>query len=88
MEKWQVEFTKRADKQFGKLDRTTQQQIVQFLDKLIDVNDPTTFGKALVGEFSGLWRYRVGKYRLICKFEHQKLVIEIISIGKRDKVYR
>ncbi|MDX2073474.1 MAG: type II toxin-antitoxin system RelE/ParE family toxin [Alphaproteobacteria bacterium] len=84
---WQVEFTAKADKQFAKLDRHTQQAIVKYLERVIESDDPTLFGKALVGEFSGLWRYRVGKYRIICDLQQQRLIVEVVRIGKRNSVY-
>ena len=84
---WRIEFTAKAAKQFSKLDRKTQQEISDYLERLIKTKDPYSFGKALVGEFSGFWRYRVGKYRLICDIHGRKLLIEIIQLGKRDSVY-
>jgi mRNA interferase RelE/StbE len=84
---WQIEFTKKAGKQFSKLDNQTKAEISKFLDKIIEANNPFISGKMLVGEFSGFWRYRVGKYRIICEIQNNKLVIEVISIAKRDKIY-
>ena len=84
---WRIEFTNKAAKQFGKLDRQTQQEINSYLDRVLQSGDPTGFGKALVGDLSGFWRYRVGKYRIICEIMKDVLVIEVIALGKRDKVY-
>lgn len=84
---WRIEFTPKALKQFDKFDSQTQQAISRYLDRILETGDPTSFGKALVGDLSGFWRYRVGKYRLICELQREVLLIEIISIGKRDKVY-
>lgn len=84
---WRVEFTAKADKQFGKLDAQTRQAVVDYLGRVIESGDPRNFGKALVGDLSGFWRYRVGKYRLICEIQQQRLVVEVISLGKRDSVY-
>lgn len=84
---WRIEFTPKALKQFDKLDHQTQQAISRYLERVLQAGDPTSFGKALVGDLSGFWRYRVGKYRLICELQHQVLIIEIISVAKRDKVY-
>jgi mRNA interferase RelE/StbE len=84
---WRIEFTTKADKQFSKLDRQTQHEIIKYLDQIQKSQDAYSFGKALVGDLSGFWRYRVGKYRLICELQKDVLVIEIISIAKRDKVY-
>lgn len=49
--------------------------------------DPYCSGNALSGNLSGLWRHRVGKYRLICEIREGELIVEIITLGKRDSVY-
>lgn len=87
MPSWKIEFTAKAAKEFSKLDKQTQQEISHYLERVLEVGDPRHFGKALVGDFSGYWRYRVGKYRIICELQHQKLVIEVITLAKRDNVY-
>lgn len=84
---WWVEFTAKAQKQFGKLDVQTQRAIADYLTRLQESDDPRSSGKALVGELSGFWRYRVGKYRLICDIQNRRLVVEVITIGKRDSIY-
>ena len=85
---WRVEFSAKAERQFGKLDKQTQQEIVSYLDWVLQSDDPQQCGKPLVAEWSGFWRYRVGKYRIICDIQRQKLLIEIITVDKRDKVYQ
>ncbi len=85
--KWAIEFTEKANKQFTKLDKQTQGLIADYIDHLKASPDPRAYGKPLVGELKGLWRYRVGKYRIICDIIDRRLVIEVIKIGKRDKVY-
>ena len=36
---------------------------------------------------AGLWRYRVGQCRLICRFEEDRFVVLVIKVGHRRKVY-
>jgi mRNA interferase RelE/StbE len=36
---------------------------------------------------AGLWRYRVGDYRLVCRFEENRLVVLVLKIGHRREVY-
>ncbi len=84
---WKVRFGKAADKQFTKLDPQTRQEILNYAGRLEKADDPTQFGKPLMGELAGYWRYRVGKYRLICELQKKILIIEVIRIGKRDSVY-
>lgn len=37
---------------------------------------------------SGYWRYKVGDYRVICDIQDERLVVLVIDIGHRSKVYR
>jgi mRNA interferase RelE/StbE len=37
---------------------------------------------------TGLWRYRVGSYRLICKIQDQDITIVVLEIGHRREIYR
>lgn len=44
-------------------------------------------GKALKDELSGLWSYRVKRYRIIYRIVPDKKYLEIIAIGPRRHVY-
>jgi mRNA interferase RelE/StbE len=35
----------------------------------------------------GLWRYRLDKFRIICKLEEDKLVVLVVAVAKRDVIY-
>ena len=68
---WKIEITHTAERQIKKLDRLTQQSIIEFLRKRIAAaENPRQWGKPLHGEKRGLWRYRVGDYRIICDIQH------------------
>jgi mRNA interferase RelE/StbE len=85
---WKVEFSRRADKQLDGLAKADQQRIVKTLRQIAALADPRQRGHALVGDFAGHWRYRVGNFRLIVKIEDGRLVIVVIAIGHRREVYR
>lgn len=86
---WSVETTPRFDREFKKLDRFTQRMVKNWVVKnLQGAIDPRLHGKALTGNLRGLWRYRIGDYRLICKMEDDRLVILALSVGHRREVYR
>ena len=60
-----------------------------FLRKRLEPSsDPRQWGKALQGEKRGLWRYRVGDYRLICDIHDERITILILELGHRKDVYR
>lgn len=61
---------------------------MQFLKvDLLNIDNPRSSGKALQGDLKGLWRYRVGDYRLITQIHDNELVILVIEIGHRKDVY-
>lgn len=84
---WKIEFDIKAQKQFNKLDYQSQKQIQNYINKNI-INNPKNFGKALSHNKKGLWRYRIDKFRVICKIEEKKLIVLVVKIAKRDVVYK
>lgn len=85
---WKIKFRDDAQKQFNKLDKDSQKQIEEYLDnKILKLSNPTLLGKALLGNFRGYWRYRIGYMRVICEIRDKQLTILVVKIGKRDKVY-
>lgn len=86
--KWAVEFKKSALKDLKKFDKPIQKKIIHFLEKLIsDYKTPRDIGAALQGEYAGLWRYRVGDYRLLCEIQDHKLVVLVLEAGHRREIY-
>ncbi|HWV22873.1 MAG TPA: type II toxin-antitoxin system RelE/ParE family toxin [Thermomicrobiales bacterium] len=84
---WRVEFEPAARKALRKIDRTWQERIIAYLEEVSSLDDPRVRGKALTADFAGLWRYRVGDYRVVCTFENDVLVIVVIKIAHRRQVY-
>ncbi len=86
---WTIEITRTAEKQIKKLGRVGQESLVRFLrDRLKPADNPRRWGKPLHGEEKGLWRYRVGDYRLICDIQEEKITILVLRVGHRKEVYR
>ena len=85
---WKIEFDEVALKQLNKLPYSIKIEILSYLKSITEKsNNPRNFGKPLLYEKKGLWRYRVDKYRIICQLENEKCIILVVKIGKRDKVY-
>jgi mRNA interferase RelE/StbE len=85
---WKIEWDDAARKELRKLDYTVQEQILSYLEKRIATEeDPRRFGEGLSADKVGLWRYRVGNYRIICQIEDKKLVVLVVRVGHRRDVY-
>jgi len=81
---WSLEFTATALRQLRTIDRTWQLRILDCLEKdIAGLDDPRSRGKALVGDGRGLWRYRVGDYRILCDLDDGRMVICAVLIGHR-----
>jgi mRNA interferase RelE/StbE len=86
---WTVSFEPRALKELKKLDRSGQQRIVRFLrERVAGDHNPRDFGKPLVGDKAGLWRYRIGEYRVVCRIEDDRLIVVVVRVAHRKEVYR
>ena len=85
---WKVEYDRRVLKDLTKLDKRVQRRILDYFQHRISGSDnPRRFGKSLKSSFSDLWRYRIGDYRAVCRIEDQALVVLVIRITHRSKVY-
>lgn len=86
---WRVEITRTAEKQIQKLNRTVQESIIRFLRERVQTADnPRQSGRPLHGDKGGLWRYRVGDYRLICDIQDERITVLVLRVGHRKDVYR
>jgi mRNA interferase RelE/StbE len=71
-----------------RLDRAVQRRITRFLKERIATSEnPRRLGKSLSGKFAGLWRYRVGDYRIICLIKDADLLVEVVAVGHRTDIY-
>lgn len=85
---WLIEFSDEADRDFAKLDKAIQRRIFRYLhERIANSDNPRDFGKRLQHELAGLWRYRVGDYRILCSIEEEKLTVLVVEIGHRSTVY-
>lgn len=86
---YQLITTDKFDKAFKKLDRQTQKIIKAWLDKnLMNCTDPRIHGKGLTSNRSGQWRCRVGDYRILAEIQDERLVLVLIDIGHRSRIYK
>lgn len=85
---WRIEIDKDVQRSMKKLERQVAKRIVAKLREISQLEDPRSMGKALVGNLVGLWRYRVGDYRIVCDIEDGVLVILVVDVEHRSKVYK
>lgn len=84
---WTIEYDRDAVESLKKLDKSVAANIVDYLDNIAALDDPRARGKGLTGHLVGLWRYRVGDYRIICDVHDEELIIVALELGHRSKIY-
>ena len=81
-------YDKKYLKSLRKLDIQAQKIITNWVENnLLNCEEPRFSGKPLTGNFKGLWRYRIGSYRLLAKIDDDKLIIFAIDVGHRRDIY-
>ena len=86
---YEVIFTDSALKELTKLDKPVVRVIKNWVVKnLVDCVDPRIHGKPLKGNLKGVWRYRVGDYRLFADIRDDKLVIFLFEVAHRKEIYK
>lgn len=85
-ERFRVEFTDEADKQLESLDKPVRRRITLAIAKL-EANPRPDGVKQLKGA-SDRWCIRVGDWRVLYKIEDGRLIVLVVVIGHRSKVYR
>lgn len=73
-----------VEKDLRKLDKPTSKKVVQQLEESLSKNPDT--GEPLSGEFRGLFKYRVGDYRVV--YAKVPGGVLILRIRHRRDVYR
>ncbi|MEB3309921.1 MAG: type II toxin-antitoxin system RelE/ParE family toxin [Snowella sp.] len=86
MAEYRIEFLKTAQKELSKLPREIQTKIALAIDFLKLEPYPNNVKKLKGSE--GLFRIRVGDYRIIYKIENKNLIILVVKIGHRRDIYQ
>lgn len=77
----------RFTRDLRKIDPPIRKRIVAALMVLATLEDPTTKLKPLQHDKRGLWRLRVGDYRVIMEVQESELVIVALDVGHRSSIY-
>ena len=86
---WTIEFLPQVEKDLSKLGKVEARRILATLEnRIAKLDDPRQLGSALNGDLSGLWRWRIGDYRVVAQIEDERVTILVVRVGHRRKVYR
>jgi len=85
---YEVVLSERAESYYRKLPSDIQRRINKAIDTL-EVNPLTGSNiKKLTGTLKGLYRYRLGRLRIIYQVVESELKVLVIEIGPRGDIYK
>lgn len=82
---YSIKIKASAAKSLRRIDPSDRRRLIEAIDRLAE--EPSA-GAALKGEFGGLRRLRVGRYRIVYEAIHDELVVLVVRIGHRREIYR
>jgi mRNA interferase RelE/StbE len=82
----EVIFTERAKRDWDKLDNKIKDQIRKKLDFYLRAHNPLVFAEKLKDKKLGMYRFRIGDWRII--FDYFQNKIYILRIAHRKDIYR
>ncbi|MGM0381012.1 MAG: type II toxin-antitoxin system RelE family toxin [bacterium] len=77
----------RVSKDFSKLDPPIATRIKKRIKERLS-NRPDYFGEPLRGTLKGLWKFRVGDYRVVYRVDAEKKIINILAVSHRKDAYQ
>lgn len=80
-----LQIKKTALKVLARVMKADRVRIVKAIDRLVD--NPHV-GKVLKGELSGLRRIRAGHYRIVYEINEEEVMILVVRVAHRRKVYQ
>ncbi len=85
---YKVDYTKKAQKQISKLDKSVKKHILNWIGShLVGCDNPRIYGKQLSANRSHQWAYRVGDYRIVTEIHDMEIVVVIVSVAHKKEVY-
>ncbi len=81
-----IEYAKSVAKDLKPLPKSARVKALDVVETSL-ASDPYQ-GKALKGPYRGLYRFRVGDYRIIYSIEKDRLVVFVLRIRHRKDAYR
>ena len=80
-----IRIKESAAKELRRVVKPDRMRIVAAIDRLAEA---PYLGTALKGGLKGLWRIRVGNYRILYEIRHDELVVLVVRVVHRQEAYR
>ncbi len=86
MKLYEIEYTKRAKKQIKEFPRDTQIAVMTAIHSF--EQNPRPHGYEPVKERRGVYRMRVGNYRIFYTIDDKKVTVIVVSVMHRREAYK
>lgn len=84
---YRIRILETAADELSRLDAPVSRRIIDRINWLAANLDATRL-EALTGELAGLYKLRVGDYRVVYQVLHEEQAVVIHAIGHRREIYR
>ena len=86
MKKFAIAFKPSAKKDLERMPKKERQSASARIDSLTD-NPRPHWAEMTTGDLRGLWKFRVGEYRVAYMIEDDRLVVLVVAAGNRKEIY-
>lgn len=83
---YKVEYAGSVEKDLKRLPHKIKIRALNIVEQIVAKNP--SLGRPLVGPYKGLFKYRIGDYRIVYSIEKDRLVVFVLRIRHRKDVYR
>ena len=84
---YRVEIDRALSRRIKKLDRHVRELLDSYITTHLEgMTEPRRFGRPLAGNVHGLWRYRIGYWKLIVQIIDDRVLILALEFDRRDGV--
>jgi len=77
-------FLREFLKQFGRMPKNVKLRVRL---RIIELSSNPYLGLRLVGDLTGFWKDRIGRYRIVYKIDEEKKTIIFYDVDLRNRVY-
>ena len=85
---YKIEFSRTAEQSIESIFHADRKYYSRIINAIEALAETPYKGKKLKGQFKGRYSLRVGNYRIVYKVEKERLIIYVIDLGHRKKIYR
>ena len=88
MAAYRIEFVKSAQKEFEQLPNKVRSKVTEALNLLAQNPYSDLLNVKKLKGTEGVFRFRIGDYRVLYEIRNKRLLVVVIKIGHRREIYR